>query len=1324
MRIPGFVKFLGLLLVIGLLAGLVYFIFDSFTAVAIFLIGACIVLLLLGLLSLMARAKRRRAAQQFGSSLAMQGGAAPNAMSQAEEMARLDDIKKKFEEGLSKYKSAGKDIYSLPWYMIVGEPGSGKTEAVRRSGITFPPGMQDEFQGAGGTINMNWWFANQAVMLDLAGRLVFEDVVPGKSSEWTEFLKLLAQSRSTCPVNGMLLVIPADSLIQDSPQEIQQKANKLAQQCEIVQRALDIRFPVYVIVSKSDLIIGFREIFDGLNNPAEQGQILGWSNPNPLDDIFNPKDLDRHLDVVRDRLNYRRLALLEDPRPQQDLSKRRMDEVDALFDFPNSFDKVIPPLQQYLENIFVKSEWSAKPLFLRGIYFTSSMREGAAIDDALASVLGVEAGALPEGRAWERDKAFFLKDLFVEKIFRERGLVTRATNVQHQSRRQKFTLLAGAAIGLAALIAITFFSGRSLDKAIKDEHTIWSGIIKSWPEDAQEPKSFFQVVTPEQKEGQTVWKYQGSQPLPRSFGSKRPTMGETHKLLLALSEEAPKVPLIFRAFRPIGEGLESKRRQAARSAYEMSVLFPLIQSTRQKLAETEEWDDTSTAAFKQVLKIELDEQGIEYDPNDARGQNLLDAMLGYLIEDKEQFDDYDAEDAEHFKASLDWSYTSDGGKGSWPPDWAAEGNSALADNPQLEEASNKFIAWCGKPPAARKLEEQVAKLSELEKSIADFDKTSVAAYGESEELMVKFLQSNLRHMQNLEVFHDLRETWPERFGRLKGAYETLKVDYAALSEMVDAIPLVKEENLDDAFSNSIATAIQESIGLFEALNISFDRKKVEKLRQQRAEDEEDAEEEKTAADRLKALITNDGDMVDELKLKMLAEIEKMEKRYSSKSILASLKGFQDQFRELTIAIDKKQEDFALYEPLLLPQELHTETDLWKSSRNSLIKSNISDLHRTLEAFCLAVDKRGRAWAESWSDEVASAASLKLLSSQATTGIEHLAELNASLRVKNVLQSWERKFIGEPIEDRSQVLGLSLDEFTDQMLVRKAEGDVGFYYQYWDNAMSRALESLKIQAINERQKQRPAIAKYKAFPLAPWVAGAPELTVEQLYEAQEILNRFRPYEDIEEPLNLATGEKTDMPGMNAILDELRSLGLNKYDWDREVYTVLDLLPRNKDSREQAAIFIPSLSQQKDLIRSRGLSSVDVDSFLGVWKYFMLGPEGGADQVRTKWNLYVYDESPKTDKNPATIPFPIRDYEFRFYANPSDDTPDRIIAMKGPWGPLRMLHEHPSVRDPEDPTKWRIEFVKPDKLTRKRHLWLEFHFAGRVYPTLETWPGARR
>ena len=391
------------------------------------LIGSAVVVgAVVGWRAWLARRDERRASP-FAGMLA--GSAAgPSRIAEPARRARLDELRKSFETGIEKFRSAGKSLYSVPWYVLVGEPGSGKTEAVRHCGVGFPPGLHEELQGAGGTLNMSWWFTNQAVILDTAGRLLFEDVEPGSTSEWQEFLKLLKRSRPNCPVNGLLLVIPADSLIRDTDQALDAKAVRLATQLDNIQKQLGVRFPAYVVITKSDLINGFREFFDRTDDPRAANQILGWSNPDTLDAPFRPELVDDHLRTVEQRLARRRMGLLIDPVHTDDSRKRRLDQVDALFAFPESMSRLAPRLRRYLERMFVAGEWSARPLFLRGIYFTSALREGAALDADLAAALKVPLDKLPEGKIWERERALFLKDLFLHKVFAGKGLVTRAAD--------------------------------------------------------------------------------------------------------------------------------------------------------------------------------------------------------------------------------------------------------------------------------------------------------------------------------------------------------------------------------------------------------------------------------------------------------------------------------------------------------------------------------------------------------------------------------------------------------------------------------------------------------------------------------------------------------------------------------------------------------------------------------------------------------------------------------------------------------------------------------------------------------------------------------
>ena len=65
------------------------------------------------------------------------------------------------------------------------------------------------------------------------------------------------------------------------------------------------------------------------------------------------------------------------------------------------------------------------------------MSEGAALDQDLAAALGVAPDELPEGKDWERERAFFLRDLFTEKALKEKELVTRATDTHKMLRRRQ-----------------------------------------------------------------------------------------------------------------------------------------------------------------------------------------------------------------------------------------------------------------------------------------------------------------------------------------------------------------------------------------------------------------------------------------------------------------------------------------------------------------------------------------------------------------------------------------------------------------------------------------------------------------------------------------------------------------------------------------------------------------------------------------------------------------------------------------------------------------------------------------------------------------------
>ena len=716
----------------GLVSAVLYLIEPR--AIGFVLIGLVVVLILFCLYLLILHLVRKRQAARMGGDVAQHSTVAPRGLSDPSQRAKLDNLRQTFQRGVDKFRAAGKDIYKLPWYVVVGEPGAGKTEAIRHCNVGFPPGMQDELQGAGGTINMNWWFTNHAILLDTAGKLMFEEVAPGSTSEWREFLGLLRRSRPNCPINGLVLVIPAESLIKDSADAIAKKASRIAQQLNTIQGVLDVRFPVFVLITKTDLINGFREFFDHVKDPLLQHQIMGWAKPDELDQPFRPDLIDQHLQQVVARVRRRRLGLLQDPTPRGETEggtsapwtpvpetgvvvARRLDEVDSLYSLPASLGLLAPRLRRYLEMIFVPNEWSGKPLFLRGIFFTSAMREGSALDLELAEAVGVPVDTLPEGKTWQRESAYFLRDLFLEKIFKESGLVTRATNTRKMLRRRQALLFGCGFIGLALLLTFSWFGASSLRDSVGRERAFWQAASEGWQNGMWHP-----IVSPE-FDGSPNYIFNGSQPI--TVGNEKMKLAEYHRRLAELAKSDINIPWVFKPVGQLVSQANAKRKSAQRIVYEGGVVKPLVQAARSKVEQSRDnWTPRSSEALTFLVRLEgmIYNRGAGLTSEDLSGANFFKPLGGFLYGDPNP----DPALGEAFE----WTYLKGGdGRDFWPPRWLSAGFS-LEKNPTIAVGVAGFLKATGDSQKAQEvgfdhIKKVRAELRTLRQNEEDLAKRSV-----------------------------------------------------------------------------------------------------------------------------------------------------------------------------------------------------------------------------------------------------------------------------------------------------------------------------------------------------------------------------------------------------------------------------------------------------------------------------------------------------------------------------------------------------------------------------------------------------------------------
>jgi type VI secretion system protein ImpL len=338
-------------------------------------------------------------------------------------------------------------VYELPWYIIIGAPGAGKTTALVNSGLDFPLAAevgQPVIRGIGGTRNCDWWFASEAVLIDTAGRYTTHDSDRAADrAAWFGFLELLARYRPRRPINGVLLTLSVSDLLTTSPDQRLAHAATLRERIEELHEKLGIGFPIYVLVTKTDLLAGFMDFFADFDKD-ERSQVWGATFPYRADATRDGPQILLASDfaALEKRLNDCLIAQL-----QGESSRERRA---AIYTFPQQWRVLRQTLFDFLQTMLGGMRADLRPL-VRGVYFTSATQEGTPIDRALGGLtraLGLPGQVLPPARP--SGKTFFVTRLLREVVFRESGLA--GTNLRWRRHRR---ILEWSLVGACAFTVTT-----------------------------------------------------------------------------------------------------------------------------------------------------------------------------------------------------------------------------------------------------------------------------------------------------------------------------------------------------------------------------------------------------------------------------------------------------------------------------------------------------------------------------------------------------------------------------------------------------------------------------------------------------------------------------------------------------------------------------------------------------------------------------------------------------------------------------------------------------------------------------------------------------
>ena len=313
-------------------------------------------------------------------------------------------------------------IYQLPWFVVLGSDSSGKTTALKNSGLSFPLSSLSDvsLDTLDHTRDCDWFLTDNAVLLDTAGRLSLH---AGKQSDqkdtqdWMEFVSLLKQYRPKQPLNGVVMMISVEELLGDKG-TLQKLAGTMKKRIQEMRAQLKIDFPIYLMITKLDLLSGFQPFFQHLTEQERQ-ECLGIHVDNA--------DISQAIQVAENSLikmveKFYNLSL--------DVVSNLSTSIDrsAAFNFPDEFERVSQSVIAFLTTLSRNSKFE-EAIQWRGIYFSSagsqseltiSMQSNLYNDFHLQKRYNYTE--LVQKKRFNISHSFFLKNFFTNVIFNEAGL--------------------------------------------------------------------------------------------------------------------------------------------------------------------------------------------------------------------------------------------------------------------------------------------------------------------------------------------------------------------------------------------------------------------------------------------------------------------------------------------------------------------------------------------------------------------------------------------------------------------------------------------------------------------------------------------------------------------------------------------------------------------------------------------------------------------------------------------------------------------------------------------------------------------------------------
>jgi len=407
--------------------------------------------------------RKRKASAQLERSLVIEADSHAAAATDAEKQRREAARRELLEalEALKRTPMAGggkSALRALPWYLVLGRLGTGRSTLIQQSGLQLPGQQAGELKGIGASRYCDWWFTSQGLLLE--AKADFLEAAPAVAErDWRAFLDSLRKVRPEVALQGVLVTVAVDVLRDLPPAELAAQAGVLRRRLDALGELLQIECPVYLVLTRADQMHGFAASFEDLD-AAGAGQVWGATLPlRGRESTAAGAQVLAEFDALYALLCERRVGrLTREANPE-----RRSD----IYLFPLELRALRERLATFVDALCAPDPFGRRPL-LRGFYLTSAAQAGPSRETVLTEVsrvvgFGGLASAAPTAGALPHSRPYFIRSFFLRVLVPDFRLArpTRRLASRLRVRRLGLHSLGFALLGLVGLFLIISF-GRNL----------------------------------------------------------------------------------------------------------------------------------------------------------------------------------------------------------------------------------------------------------------------------------------------------------------------------------------------------------------------------------------------------------------------------------------------------------------------------------------------------------------------------------------------------------------------------------------------------------------------------------------------------------------------------------------------------------------------------------------------------------------------------------------------------------------------------------------------------------------------------------------------